>query len=573
VNPTWRAIYVFLPDEIRDESEFRKRVEWLILFRLVVTSLLLGATVFFQLREANPQFVEAVIPLYGLIGVTFLFSLLYALSVRVVPHIWVFSFFQIMVDAIYATVLVYFTGGSSSAFTFIYIFPIIAAGVLHLRRGALITATVAALLFGLLINLQFQGIIPISAWPWVTPWSSYTGGYVSWLFVVHLTVFFVVAVASSSLAEQLRSTKLSLRLREIDYEKLSDLHTRIVDSISSGIITTDEQDRITFVNGAAASLLGTPLQELANQPLKTIFGVVRNSSAQDRVHHQTYVTVKDIAGRQIHIEWSVTDLKGKEGTPAGRLVVFQDITQMKKMEDRVKLSEKQSALVRIAAAMAHEIRNPLASIRGATELLSLSATDPAKEKRLLEIVIRESDRLNALLGEFLRTVSGRHAHKTRIILSGLVQETVDLFTSQIKSPQSASLETLIHKGVEIEGDPGQLKQAFWHLLTNAAEAAGEAGLIRVVLEIDGRRREAVLKVHDSGPGIQPEIRDRIFEPFSTTKERGTGLGLAQVLSVVEAHGGTIDLESAPRTGTLVILRLPLASSEPPSEKEKKRTDS
>ncbi len=557
MNPIWRAIYLVLPDEVRDESEFRKRVEWLILLRLVVTSLLLGATVIFQLREATPQFVQTVVPLYILIGATFLLSIFYSLSVRVIPHIWVFSFFQIMVDVAYATVLVYFTGGASSAFTFIYIFPIIAAGVLHLRRGAIVIATVAALLFGLLINLQFQEVIPRSDWPWVTPWRSYTGGYVSWVFVVHLTVFFVVAIAASSLAEQLRSTKISLRLREIDYEKLSDLHTRIVDSISSGIITTDENDRITFVNNAGTSLLGTRLQELANQPLRNVFGVVNNHAAKNGIHSQTYVTVKDVAGRQIHIELSVSDLKGKEGKAIGRLVVFQDVTQIRKMEDRVKISEKQAALVRIAAGMAHEIRNPLASIRGATELLSLSAPGPAKEKRLLDIVIRESDRLNALLADFLRTVSGRHAARGRIILSDLVQETVDLFTSQLKPRGGVSVETLIHKGVEIEGDPGQLRQALWNLLTNAADAVAEAGLIGVVLGVDGRRGEAMLKVHDSGPGIPPEIRDRIFEPFTTTKERGTGLGLSIVLGVVQAHHGTIDLESAPEKGTLFVLRLPL----------------
>jgi two-component system sensor histidine kinase PilS (NtrC family) len=250
------------------------------------------------------------------------------------------------------------------------------------------------------------------------------------------------------------------------------------------------------------------------------------------------------------------------------LVVFQDVTDMRKMEERVRQSEKQAAFVRIAAGMAHEIRNPLASIRGATQLLS-QASDHVDQHRLLGIVIRESDRLNALLSDFLVTVSGRQYRRERLLLSALAEQTVEQFTADPKYRNDISLELLINQGVEVEGEPAQLKQAFWNLIANAADASPRGGMIRIVLESDEASRQAVFKVQDWGSGIPPEIRDRLFEPFTTTKERGTGLGLALVLSVVEAHQGTVEVESAPGAGTLFVVRLPLAMHGPnPTEMER-----
>lgn len=541
-----------------DGPEFRRRVEWFMLLRLMVMTLLLVTTIVFQLRGTGDYFIDPAIPLYILIGTTFLLSLIYAFSLPLIPDLWTFSFFQVMVDVIYATVLIHFTGGASSVFTLLYIFPIITSGILHLRRGALVTASAACLLFGLLINLQFYKIIPPSAWPWVSPWSKDTPFYLLWVLIVHFTFFFMVAFLSSMLAEQLQRTRTSLSLKEIDYEKLSELHTNIVRSISSGIITTDETDKITFANHAAAALLGTGVAELVDMPLRGVFPAIKNGASKSSVRRETFSTVKEIDGGKKHFEVTVSDLKGPDSLPAGRLVVFSDVTHVRKMEDRVKTSEKQAAFVRIAAGMAHEIRNPLAALRGATELLSRNPAGLDSEKRLLEIVIRESDRLNALLGDFLLTVSARRPRKTRVMLSSLVEEVVDLFSRESRIGRDISLETLINKGVEVEGDPVRLKQAVWNLLSNAVEAIPEKGTIRVMLESAPGSGSATLTVRDSGAGIPPEIKDRMFEPFTTTKERGSGLGLSLVLSVVESYNGTIEYDSNPGAGTTFVVKLPLA---------------
>ncbi len=210
--------------------------------------------------------------------------------------------------------------------------------------------------------------------------------------------------------------------------------------------------------------------------------------------------------------------------------------------------------------MAHEIRNPLAAIRGASELLSRNPSALDSDKRLLEIVIRESDRLNKLLGDFMLTVSAQRSGKTRVMFSKLIEEVIDLFSRENRIKNGVSLETLINKGVEVEGDPVKLKQVVWNLLSNAVEASPEEGAIRVFLESLPDSGYATLKVQDSGAGIPPEMRDRIFEPFTTTKERGSGLGLSLVLSVVESHRGTVECDSMPGAGAIFTVRLPLAAA-------------
>lgn len=553
-----RAIELILPPKLGQVPDYRKRVEWLILLRLVVTTFLLGATLFFQLQESHSLFVDAVVPLYVLVGTIFVLSLIYALSLPAIPHLEIFSFCQVIIDVGYATVLIYFTGGASSAFTLLYIFPIVASGILHLRRGALIIASMCSVIFALLATSLFHGVLPPSAWPWESPWGSQNWGYLLWILLVHVTIFFIVAIIASSAAEQLQTVRTSLNRRELDYQKLSQLYTNIVRSIPSGIITTDAEDRITFVNSRGSALLGTVLSDLISFPLRTIFPVVSDSIARSGVRQEIYRTVKEVGGRQVHMELSVSDLKDADGVPHGRLVVFEDVTEWRKMEERVRQSERQAAFMRIAAGMAHEIRNPLASIRGATELLGKLSYGSGDQQRLLEIVLRESDRLNGLLTDFLVTVSNRKPKRERFSLSALAEQTVAHFSSALRSTRNLAVEALINKGVEVEGEPTQLKRAFWNLLSNAADATEEGGTIQVVLECDADEGCAILRVQDWGCGIPPEISDRIFDPFTTTKERGTGLGLSFVLSVVKAHHGTVDVDSATGSGSVFVVKLPLA---------------
>jgi two-component system, NtrC family, sensor histidine kinase PilS len=556
-----RIVDIFQTEVPESGPEFRRRVEWLMLLRLVVTTLLLGATISLQLGQGDGFLVQTAIPLYVLIGTTFLLGLLYAVALPRIPNLWGFSFFQVMVDVAYFTALVYFTGGAYSVFTLIYIFPIISSGILHLRRGAMVTASVASILLTLLITLQYLGFFRPSDWPWISPWSGQTPGYFLWLMVVHFTIFFLVALLAGSVTVQLQRTRKSLDESTDQYKRLSDLHTSIVRSIDSGIITTDQLDKITFVNNAGSKLLGKTLAEIAGIPVSHVFPAVTEEFDKTGSRRRTYLTVQEIQGDKIHLEITISDLRDSAATPRGRLVIFQDVTELKRMEERVKASERQTALVRVAAGMAHEIRNPLAAVRGATELLSYKADAGDDDRRLLNIVIRESDRLNKLLGDFLVTVSPGRNKKDTVLLTNLVQGTLDLFSQEPRVNHEVAVESVLKKGVEVEGDSSRLKQMLWNLLSNALEATPDGGAIRITLESRPEAKQAVLAVQDSGGGIPRDFRERMFEPFATTKEGGTGLGLSLVLSIVEAHEGTMEVDSEPGAGTVLTVYLPLVLEE------------
>ncbi len=550
------------PDSAWVGNDYRGRVERAMLLRLVINTILLGATIVFQLGEAQKVVVDPALPLYILIGAIFLISLIYALSLPLITNLWGFSFVQVMIDVVYTTAVIYFTGGAHSVFTLLYVLPIIGSGTLHLRRGALLTASASSILFGLLIHLQFHGIIPPSKWPVTALWSSPSPTYYLWVTVIHLVVFFVVALLAGSVAEQLRTARVSLDETKGQFRKLSELHGSIVRSISSGIITTDANDRITFINAAGMKLLGETLTGVVNRPLSQVLPAIKPESGMNPSRSRNYVMVMIIKGAQLYLEVHVSDLRDEAGIPNGRLVLFQDVTGIKKMEERAKMSERQAAFVRIAAGMAHEIRNPLASLRGATELLSMTPADQVPDRRLLGIVIRESDRLNGLLEDFLLTVNVRRFRRERIGLTDLVRETVELFAQGPRIGDQIKLDTLLTPGIEVEGDPDRQKQALWNLLTNAVEAIEGEGSILVSLLADLDQCKAVIKVRDSGSGIDPEIRNRLFEPFATTKQNGSGLGLAMVLSIVESQNGTIEFESRNPGGTEFTIRLPLISPGP-----------
>ncbi len=549
-----------LPEDSSIGPDYRRRVEWLVLLRLVVTSLLLGATIFFQLSQTGAYLTYPTVALYVLIGATFLLSLLYAVYLPLIPNLWGFAFAQLVVDVFYYTALIYFTGGAASVFALIYIFPIVASGFLHFRRGALLIASLAAILFGLLITLEFHGIIPAGEWPLGASTASLTPGYILWVMAVHFTAFYLSAFVASSVAEQLQKTETRLELKETDLALLSELHSSIVRSIPSGIVTTDESDRITFVNSAGARLLGASTEELINAPLREVLPGVRELSTAGARAGDTYGTAKEIRGEKAYLELSVSNLKGEDGGPSGRLVIFQDVTHLRRMEERVKVSERKAALVRVAAGMAHEIRNPLGALRGAAELLSQYPGEIRDSQKLLDIVVRESDRLNSLLSDFLVTVNPDRGRKALVMLDDIVEETCDLFSREPRALDRITFEIFISKRVEVEGDPTRLKQAVWNLLANALEAVPDKGTVTVTLVSDEDSGMAILNIRDTGTGISSDIRDRIFDPFATTKNGGTGLGLPIVLSIVEGHKGTIEIGGVPGDGTSVEVRLPLAGS-------------
>jgi two-component system sensor histidine kinase PilS (NtrC family) len=543
----------------RKTEDIKSRVEWLILLRLFITFFILAITILLQFRESRYFDDNPATPLFILVGAIFALSLLYALSLDKIGDLSKFSFFQICIDTVYSTVLVQLTGGASSSFTLLYVFPVLAAGILHLRRGALFIASMSSVLLGGLVTLQFYDVIPQSLWPWASLWRNNDPSYVLWVLIIHYALFFSVALLSGTVSEQLKNTRISLTLREMEYERLSDLHTNIIESIPSGIITSDEEDVITFVNEVGVDVLKTEPSGLIGRPLTSVFQALKTVDRETRAIQSYTMVLRDESGQKREIDLSLGKLWDRTEKPLGHLAVFQDVTDVRRLERRAKQNETQAAFLRIASGMAHEIRNPLASLRGAAELLMRPVGEPAHQAKLLAIVIREADRLNALLSDFILTVDGRQAKSARFSLTKLLADTLEEFESSHCVPHGLHLVADGIETLEIAGQADRLRQAFLSVLTNSAEASPDGSEIRVRMYRDAD--EVIVSIEDRGSGVPPEIRNKIFEPFFTTKSFGTGLGLSMALSIVEAHGGSIESRDNEPKGTVFTVRLPVGQEE------------
>jgi len=323
-------------------------------------------------------------------------------------------------------------------------------------------------------------------------------------------------------------------------------------------VTLDAPGRITFLNRAGEQLTGYRLADVLGQvpawlpPLPEGPGRAEGDFVNGR-------------GERLRLGYSAFPLRASGGEELGRAVIFQDLTQLRAMEEQVQRSERLADLGRVAAGLAHELRNPLASMSGSIELLRSGAPRP-EDRRLMDIVLREAARLDELVGRFLEYTRPAAPRRALVDLVRLAGETLEVFRND---PASARVGVAgeLHEA-QAACDPDQIRQVLWNLLANAtqalqgqaAEGRALAGHIQVRCGLEAAGM-ALLEVEDDGPGIPPEDLPQIFTPFFTTKASGSGLGLATVQRLVDANGGTVTVRSAVGQGARFTVRLPRA---PPS---------
>jgi two-component system sensor histidine kinase PilS (NtrC family) len=304
------------------------------------------------------------------------------------------------------------------------------------------------------------------------------------------------------------------------------------------------------------------MREVRGQAAGRWFAAFRTDVARGETDFST------ARGQRLRLGYSSFELLGRAGEAIGAAVIFQDLTELRAMEEKVARSERLADLGGVASGLAHELRNPLASMMGALSLLEENPEMPAEDRRLMEIALREAGRLESLVTHFLDFARPAPPRPVACDLAPLLAETLDVFAHD----PGAHVETE-RALAPAPGwcDPGQMKQVVWNLLRNAAEAAGERspgspGHVRAACGVDDGM--AWLAVEDDGPGIPPDDRTRVFLPFFTTKRAGTGLGLATVHRIVDQHGGSIAVEPAAMGGARFVVRLPRAPpavASPPAE--------
>lgn len=562
----------FAPESaVGERTSLFRRLVFLTAFRLVIVTVLLGATLWVTLRPGDQLDNPTSVLLYGLTGFIYAASLGYLWLLRARRRLRAVAYAQVAGDVLLAAFLVYLTGGADSLFTLMYPLAIINASVLLHRRGGLVAAFAAILSFALLVVLlHLKVIAPAASY---LAQQSVSPGRLAFIVLANGAAFLLTGALASYLTEQLRQAGEELSERELDYEALAELHGFIVESLSSAVLTLNARGNVVFANVACERVTGLPAARLTNQPLR--LRLPELALALDAARHtdggrvDIEVAVRDTLGatRWLRAVANTLDAPRSGGRRSRSLaaleptvlLVIEDRTALRALAEAVRRSDRLAATGELAAGLAHELRNPLGSMSGAVELLARGGHLSPEELRLLDIVLRETERLNALVTDFLAFARPTPVQATDTDVAALADETLNVFRHG-ELAQHLDVERTGSAVVRVHADPSQLRQVLWNLLQNAAEAMQGQGRIRVDVDRtpDGACR---LAVSDTGPGISDEQLVTLFEPFFTTKEGGTGLGLASVHRIVEAHEGRVEVQSEIGRGTTFSIILPAALNE------------
>ncbi|MBM4276429.1 MAG: PAS domain-containing protein [Deltaproteobacteria bacterium] len=564
----------FPPDA---QQKILKNVKGLMISRIVILTLLLAIAYIFQLSEKKYFFIPMTNQFYYFIGLFYLVTISYAFLLNRVKNLRQFTFVQLVIDHLFIAGLIYYTGGRESFFPIAYIFTIIGTSILFYKRGAFYSASFSTFLYGLILLFQlYEWIRPPG--PFVTPEAS----QVFYPMITYLAAYYIVAFLSSMISEELKKKKSELIQKQVDYDQLEAFNRNIIQSLDSGLLTIDLNGRINFLNRTAEKILNRRGEGLKNVDIHDLFPEVaggleglKGETSGFSPDYQRYETLlSNENGEKIYLGFSISPLTDPEGSVIGYTLIFQDITRFKEMEEQMKRYDRMAAIGTLAAGMAHEIRNPLASLSGSIQMLKSELSLDQQQEHLMAITLRESERLNALITDFLLFANPPQIHRSAWGIVKILDETVELFIHSPAFHEGLRI-TRTHGNGEIEAliDPDQIRQVFWNLLINAAQAIPEGGDIRIHIEKTNetfgggfpfhpaeRGKDWVkIVIADSGSGIAPQEKEKIFEPFYTTKEGGTGLGLSIVHKIIENHNGVIRVESDVGRGASFNVYLPAGS--------------
>ncbi|WP_051305182.1 ATP-binding protein [Desulfogranum mediterraneum] len=476
-----------------------------------------------------------------------------------------FGVIQLLADTLFTALLVYANGCSQSIFTPVFIVPIIAGGLILYRIGGLIPAASATLLYGTVLALELFGLVPpyFRDTPY-QPLANFLAG--SNLLAGYGITFFVIALVSGQLAGRLRHTEQELSKTTLEFDRLSLLYKQIFDDISTGIITTNQENYITSYNNAAQRITGYDKEEVLGRPCEQRFPELELESSHER-------NVCDFCKRDgsiIRVGYSLSHLHmpTKEPPPAlssWRVITLQDISTIEQMEQQVREAEKMAAIGELSASIAHDFRNPLAAISGSAQILAMeqdeaSVADPTS-RSLVGIILRESDRMAKTITDFLQFARPAEIKGEWFDLRRLVNEVIAAQPGPFNDetycrPPKVEIEANLH----CWADRQQLQTVLSHLLENSRTSAGASGhgetAIRAGEISRGRLSYNTIEICDQGPGIPPELRERVFTPFFSTREDGTGLGLAIVKQIIENHQGRVEIDQDREYSCILRLLLP-----------------
>ncbi|HEY2934448.1 MAG TPA: ATP-binding protein [Acidobacteriota bacterium] len=538
--------------------ELRNRLLLIIIVRVMVLTPVLAFASFYKTQPAST--------LFGFWVIVYLISLLHLAALRFLPNLRIAFYLQMVGDLALVTLLVYKSGVLNSIFIPLYLLVITYSSVLDQRRGGMFAS--------LLSTISFVGIVNISYLGWVRfSISDQPLQEVIFRITLNLISFAAVGFLGVYLSE-LQTVKYELVRKEDSLAELQALHRNIVNSIRSGLLTTDLKGLITSFNPAAEEITGYSKNDMFGELCSTIIGEagLRRLLATDfsrfRRERRAETWVRDAAGRWRFLGFTASPLRSQSEEAIGFIVSFQDLTEIKKLEEEVQLKAKMAAIGSLAAGIAHELRNPLGSIAGSVQMLKADLEPTGDRSQLLDIVLQESARLNQIIEDFLTYAKPKRLKLAAVALENVVDDTLKLVRNDPRY-RNYDIRVARPEGSRLcLANSDQMKQVFWNLITNAFSAMPDGG----ELTVRTYHSENYVKVafRDNGVGMTRKEREKLFQPFASGFANGVGLGMAIVYQIMQRHRGKIVVRSRKKLGTTIILALPVihpASEFPESQSD------
>jgi two-component system sensor histidine kinase PilS (NtrC family) len=526
-------------------------LEWLVKVRVIIITILLAielAIVTLTTTNVNRRLFVWVILVWYAVAALQVFLVIYRKHDGRIQ-----SKAQVLTDLMFATAVIYITGGIDTSFNFLYPLIIIVASTMLSEAWAYLTAGISFVLLGGTLELSFFDLI--------RSYSTARPDLKSLQAVIFINLFAYASIAylANKLANRMRQADVALTHKSFELENLQVLHEIVVRSMSGGLITTDLDGTIKLINPAARSLLGRGEENFAGLSVQQLFLDCLTAPGAPR----SEVRARTPRGEEKMFGVGCSALQGTDGDTIGYIYTFTDLTEIRRLERELRLRDRLAAVGRLASGIAHEIRNPLSSIAGSVKMLSGIAALTDDQRALVGIVTRESERLNAIISDFLTYSRDRSFQATRIDLRQLLSDTLTLLENR---PSGIQIErNFAYDAAITQGDGDKLKQVFWNLSSNALRAMPNGGVLTVSL--DQSQDDWRIRFQDTGEGIPSQLLEKIFEPFQSGFEGGTGLGLAIVDRIIQDHDARISVRSAPGKGTeftLFFHRLPSERAAEPS---------
>lgn len=516
------------------------RNQMMIIEAIRLGFLLMILFVTLAIQAVQPEFVntEVLLPVFLLLSAAFALNALYLIFFEKTLKIWAATAVLFLFETVFISYLIFYTGNNQSIFLFLYLVNIILCGFVFQRRGAFVMALWTSILFSILMILG----------------PDLSGQSLYFSMGLNNLAFFAVATLSGLLSEQLNFMGSALQEQRRDIRALRDLNTLIIENVATGLVTVDRSGRILLANRAAYDILDPIPRALVDRNIEEILpGVMDKAQTTERFDH-SYATpmgerlVLEVVGSPLPVDSAIS----------GHILTFQDLTKIRRMESQMRQSEKMAAVGQLAAGIAHEIRNPLASISGSIQLLGGSFTGrQEEEQKLMSIVLKEIDRLNNLITEFLDFVRPDALRDDPVDIDNLVREVCDQVALSPQLRRDVQQKVSLSASRMIAGHRDKLKQALMNIIINSYQAMTDAERPELEVKTTVIDSRVQIKIKDHGCGMDEVGLRKLFEPFHTTKPKGTGLGLAVTHKIIENHGGRVFVESAKGVGTEFTLEFPV----------------